>query len=113
MVVDEYSFEGYPVSEVKTRYGLKPYQLEEYEKRSIEEVKAMLSRKNGYRDTETIEQHLVYLQSMAKKLSLLMSSEEREGIMNLEMRRCLDDIKSCCTSLTNRQKAIKDQGIIY
>ncbi len=107
MVVDEYSFEGYPVSEVKTRYGLKPYRIEDYEQRSIEEVQAMLARKRGYTDLETIEQHLSFMESLAKKLNLILASEEREGIMNLEMRQCINDIKNCCVQLAARQKAVK------
>lgn len=111
MVADEYSFEGYPVSEVKTRYGLKPYRIEDYEERSIEEVKAMLARKRGYTDLETTEQHLSFMESLAKKLTLILASEEREGIMNIEIRQCINDIKSCCVQLAARQKAIKEEEI--
>ncbi|MBI2574744.1 hypothetical protein HYV82_02570 [Candidatus Woesearchaeota archaeon] len=111
MVADEYSFEGYPVSEVKTRYGLKPYRIEDYEERSIDEVRAMLARKRGYTDVETIEQHLSFMESLAKKLNLILASEEREGIMNLELRQCINDIKNCCVQLTSRQRAIKESEI--
>ncbi len=104
--LDDFAFEGYPVSDVKSRYGLKPYRLEEYEEKSFDEVKAMLAKARGYKDRDTIEQHLYYLESFSKKLNMILSSEEREGIMNLEVRQTLSEVRQCCLQLTKKLETV-------
>lgn len=108
--IDRYSFQGYPVSEVKNRYGAQPYRLEPHEQHSIREIKAILNKKNGYRDREMVEQHLSYLESLSKKLTLILASEEREGVMNLELRQVVADIRGCCLQLTKKLDLIREES---
>jgi hypothetical protein len=103
----EYAFEGYPVSEVRFRYGLKAYKLEQHEHESIKEIKGLLAKNRGYNERDTCEQHLAYLESLSKKLNLIISSEEHEGIMNLELRQTLSDIRGCCVQLTKKIDALE------
>ncbi len=107
MIADEFAFEGYPVSEVKNRYGLRPYRLELYEEKGILEIKGILSRRNGYADFEMVEQHLAYLESLAKKLNLILQGEEREGLLNLELRQRVGEIRSLCLELSRREEFLK------
>lgn len=106
MSADEYAFEGYPVSEVKSRYGLRQYRLEEYERQSVEEISRLLL-KSGYHDPDVIQQHLVYLESLSKKLNLILSTEEREGLLNLELRNVVGEIRNLCLELSKRHSACK------
>ncbi len=108
MIADEYAFQGYPISEIKTRYGLKqPYKLEEYEQSSINEIKKLILKKKCYRDPEIAEQHLVYLESLAKKLNMILASEEREGLLNLELKQQMAEIRSLCVELAKLYEACK------
>ncbi|MBI3050879.1 hypothetical protein HYY74_00295 [Candidatus Woesearchaeota archaeon] len=108
MTADEYAFEGYPVSEVKNRYGANPYRLEDYEEKSLQEIRAMLQKLHAYKDVETCEQHLAYLQSLLKKLNLIMATEEREGILNLELRKKSGEIRNCCAQLAQRMEEARN-----
>ncbi len=105
---NEYAFEGYPVSEVRARYGLKPYKLEGYELNSINEISHLLKKRN-YGDPEIIEQHLIYLESLSKKLNIILSTEEKEGLMNLELRQSVGEIRNLCLELAKRHGALKRQ----
>ena len=108
--IDNYAFQGYPVSEVKNRYGAQPYRLEAYETQSINEIKVLLKKKNGYHHREIVEQHLFYLESMSKKMTLILASEEREGVMNLELRQVVADIRNCCLQLTKKLDSIREEA---
>ncbi|MBI4439218.1 hypothetical protein HY640_04760 [Candidatus Woesearchaeota archaeon] len=98
VAADEYAFEGYPVSEVKSRYGVKPYRLESYELDSIREVKSMLASMR-YRSRETVEEHIAFMESLVKKLNLIAVTEEREGVMNLELRQSISEVRGLCAQL--------------
>ncbi len=105
---NEYAFEGYPVSEVKARYGLKPYRLEEYEIHSIKEISSLIKKKN-YNDSEVISQHLIYLESLSKKLNLIIATEEKEGLLNLELRQTIGEIRALCIELAKKHESANRQ----
>ncbi len=89
---------GYPLSDIPRRYGPVPYLLKDYEIHSVEDVRKCLKRKKRY-DKLLAEEHLVFLESLAKKITMIMSVEEKEQLTNYELKGQLDDICGLCMKL--------------
>ncbi|MBI2575466.1 hypothetical protein HYV82_06300 [Candidatus Woesearchaeota archaeon] len=99
-----YSFEGYPVEEVKQRYGKEPYRLQDHEQKSIDDVKRCTEKGMYEKDTEALEESIVYLQSLVKKLSMTAMAEQNEGIMNVDLRSKIEEVKALYAKLMARMQ---------
>jgi|GEM_PF-3593105 len=104
-----YSFEGYPVEEVKQRYGKEPYRLQDHEHGSIDDIRRCMEKGRYDRDTEALEESIVYLQSLVKKLSMTAMAEQNEGIMNIDLRSKIDEVKAMYAKLMARMQAQSQQ----
>ena len=90
--------EGYPVSDIPSRFGSDPYVLEDFEKSSIEDIRKCLT--HGYQDSTEIEEHLAFLEHLDRKLRLILQSEQKEGLTNLELAQKIKEIESLCMRLS-------------
>ncbi len=93
-----YAFEGYPVEEVRQRYCRVAYRLQDYEQKACDEIRQMLER-GRFRNPDVIEENILFLQSLVKKLTLVLSSEQNEGILNSELRTRIEEIKALYSRL--------------
>lgn len=100
-----YSFEGYPVEEVKQRYGKEPYKLQDHEQKSIDDIKRCSEKSVYDKDSEALEESIMYLQSLVKKLSLIAMAEQNEGIMNIDLRGKIEEVKALYAKLMARMQA--------
>lgn len=93
MAFEDYDAEfGYSLSELRNSYGRKAYEVPDYEMRSLEEIEMLLDR-GKYAEREGCSEHLKYLEDVQKRLSMIALAEEREGIMNWELREVLERIR--------------------
>lgn len=104
-----YSFEGYPVEEVKQRYGKEPYRLQDHEHNSISDIKQCMEKGRYDKDTEALEESIIYLQSLVKKLSMTAMAEQNEGIMNIDLRSKIEEVKAMYAKLMARMQAQSQQ----
>ncbi len=104
-----YAFEGYPIDELGNRYHREAYRLQEYEHKALEDIRICYEKGKLSRNQEMCEENILYVQSLIKKLSLVMASEQHDGIMNTELRSKIDEIKvlySRLMSLLPKEKNI-------
>lgn len=105
MPEQSYSFEGYPVEEVKQRYGKEPYRMQDHEQKSIDDIRRCSEKSIYDKDSEALEECIMYLQSLVKKLSMIAMAEQNEGIMNIELRAKIEDVKALYAKLMARMQA--------
>lgn len=90
MAFEDYDTEfGYSLTELRNSYGRKAYEVPDYEMRSLEEIEMLLDG-GKYAERGECSEHLKYLEDVQKRLSMIALAEEREGIMNWELREVLE-----------------------
>lgn len=104
-----YSFEGYPVEEVKQRYGKEPYRLQDHEHGSINDIRLCTEKGTYDKDAEALEESIMYLQSLVKKLSMTAMAEQNEGIMNIDLRSKIEEVKALYAKLMAKMQAQSQQ----
>ncbi len=100
--------EGYPVDEVKQRYGRDSYKLQLHELHAIADIKLNLQKGRFDDNAEMIEENMIYLQSLVKKLSMVAMTEQNEGIMNAELRTKIEEIKGLYAKLMAKMQIVKE-----
>ena len=105
-----YSFEGYPVEEVRQRYGKEPYRMQDHEQQSISEINRCTEKGMYDKDSEALEESILYLQSLIKKLTMIAMAEQNEGITNMEIRSRTEEVKGIYAKLMSKlQQQSKSQ----
>ena len=100
MAFEDYDAEfGYSLSELTRSYSKRAYALSEYELRSIDEVEKRI-REGKYSEKSECLEHAKYLEDIQKRLSMIMFAEERESIMNWELREVLQKAKRLSAELS-------------
>ncbi len=89
-----YFFQGYPVEEVKQRYGRDAYKMQVYEIQSLKDIRNCMQKGLYDENQEMLEENIMYIQSLIKKLSMVAMTEQNEGIMNTELRSSIEEVKA-------------------
>ncbi len=100
--------EGYPVEEVKQRYGKDSYKLQLYEIQAINDIIQNFQKGKFDNNPEMLEENMIYLQSLIKKLSMVAMTEQNEGIMNVELRTKIEEIKGLYSKLMSKMKVARE-----
>ncbi|MBI2144372.1 hypothetical protein HYU17_04460 [Candidatus Woesearchaeota archaeon] len=101
MAFEDYDVEyGYSLSDLRRSYSKKAYALPDYEARSLAEIEHSMDA-GSYNERSECMDHLAYLEDLQKKLSFIAMAEEREGIMNWELREVLGVIKKLAARLSS------------
>ena len=100
MAFEDYDAEfGYSLSELTRSYSRRAYTLSEYELRSLDEVERCI-REGRYAEKSECLEHAKYLEGIQKRLSMIMFAEERESIMNWELREVLQRVRRLSAELS-------------
>lgn len=100
MAFEDYDAEfGYSLSELTRSYSRKAYALSEYELRSLDEVERCI-REGRYSVGSECLEHAKFLEGIQKRLSMIVFAEERESIMNWELREVLQKAKRLSVELS-------------
>ncbi len=100
MAVDDYDEEfGYSLSELTRSHSRKAYALSEYELRGIGEIEHRIMARKYKEKSECVE-HENYLAGLQKRLTMILLAEEREGIMNWELREFLKSVRRLSAELS-------------
>lgn len=100
MVFDDYDEEfGYSLNELTDSYSRKAYAVSDYELRSLGEIEHCIVARKYTEKSECVE-HEKYLADLQKRLTMILLAEEREGIMNWELREFLQSIRKLAAELS-------------
>ena len=99
MAFEEYDSDGYPISELSRNHSRKAYSVPDYDVRSLDEIEHYPGRRK-YAERSECAEHITYLENLQKGLSMIRVAEEREGIMNWEIREVLDRVKELIIRLS-------------
>ena len=78
-------------SELKDR-AYTPFELQKYERDSLEEIRKCL--KTGvYKDKDTIQQSLEFIESLANRMNIAINNEKKENKTTWEIESDLNDVK--------------------
>lgn len=77
-----------------------PYELEKYDRESLEEIKKFLNAKK-YTDRKTIMEHLDYLEELANKVQHAIAEEKKDGDVTWELEKDLVEIKALFDKVTD------------
>jgi hypothetical protein len=94
-MVDEFD---YRTPQEVERAMCREYELEFYEKQSLYEIERMLSLRM-YRDSETIQKHIEFLEHLHLKLHSIREAEIKEGFSTFELDRAVVKIKQLSKQL--------------
>ena len=100
MALEDYDAEfGYSLSDFTKSYGRKAYEVPDYELRSVAEIERCAETHNYSEKSECLE-HLKYLEELHKRLSMITFAEEREGMLNWELKEILEKVRKISLQLT-------------
>ena len=99
MAFEEYDSDGYSISELSRNHSRKAYNVPNYDIDSLNEIEQRLDR-GKYANRFACAEHITYLENLQKGLSIIRVGEEREGIMNWEIREVLDRVKKLIVRLS-------------
>lgn len=89
---------GYSIKDLKSKYLQREYELQEYEKDTIEGVREQLE--NGfYDDRGVVLEHSRILRNLLEKLQAIYSAEEKAGLVNWQLRAKIDELRQICSRL--------------
>ncbi|MBN1386401.1 hypothetical protein JW968_05515 [Candidatus Woesearchaeota archaeon] len=88
------------------------YKLPYYDRQSLYEIERMLKDKE-YKDKETAEQHLAYLEHLSDKTKEILSSEKRQGLNNLELEEDLRKMDSVFRQLLSLKSSLPKAPSYY
>lgn len=125
MALEDYDAEfGYSLSDVTKSYGKKAYEVPDYEMHSISEIEGCIEA-SRYTERSKCLEHLNYLEELHKRLSMIAFAEEREGMLNWELRGILEKVRKLSLRLTQLSEHLplvvvyksknsrdKDEGVV-
>lgn len=100
MAFDDYDQDGYPISEFSRNFSRKAYGVPDYDVKSLDEIERCV-REGKYAERSECDDHIRYLEDLQKGLSMIRMAEEREGIMNWELREVLDRVRKLLLKLSS------------
>ena len=107
MAFEDYDVEfGYSISDM-ARGSRKAYEISDYEVESIEAIER-LADQDGYSERSECLEHLHFVERLYKHLSVISLAEEREGIMNWELRGFLKRLEGLSFRLSRRADALPE-----
>ena len=99
MALDDYDEEfGYSLSEMAGSYSKKAYAVSDYELHSLDEIERCIIE-GRYGEISKCLEHQKYLDDLQKRLTMILFVEEREGIMNWELREFLNRARKLAAEL--------------
>ena len=101
MAFEDYDQEfGYSISDLSRNYSKKAYNVPDYDINSLEEIERYI--KGGkYAEKSECDDHIRYLEGLQKGLAMIRVAEERDGIMNWELREVLDRVRKLIIQLSS------------
>jgi hypothetical protein len=94
-------------SELKDR-AYTPFELDNYQRESIEEIKKFL-KEGKYKDKTAIKESLEYIENIANRISIAIQNEGREGKTTWELESDLNMIKKLFNELNKILITIEDK----
>jgi hypothetical protein len=93
-------------SELKDR-AYTPFELAHHDRESIEEIKRCIKQKK-YKDKDTIQQSLEFIEELSNKMNIAVQNEKRDNKTTWELEADLNDLKKIFTELNNLLLAIEN-----
>ena len=94
-------------ADANQREGSKAYALDRADFAAINSVKSFLE-KSIYKELFTVDNHIVCLEDIRKRLSFISAAEARAGLTNWSLQSQIEELRD----LTERLKDIKN-GLIF
>lgn len=88
------------------------YQLPFYDRQSINEIESTIER-NKYKDRDTAEQHLTYLEHLQGKLRSILAEEKRSGLSNPELEADLRKVDQVFRKLYMLKSKLPESSSFY
>ena len=104
MRTEEYDIEGYFRGD-DIRKNERCYSLQHYEAKSISEIQQGLNL--GNMDKEQMPNYLSYLDNLELKFSNILITEEKEGLINWELKSAISLIRKLKDELRTLSKEVK------
>ena len=99
MATDDYDDEfGYSLGDLTRNYNKRAYAVPDYETHSVDEIEHRVVAGKYAERPECVE-HEKYLEDLHKRLTMILLAEEREGIMNWELREFLQRVRKLAEEL--------------
>lgn len=95
---DDYDLDGVPFTEHEKR-GRKEYEIPEHDIESCREIRKRI-QEGSYKDIEEVRDHLEFLEDLIEKVKNIILVEEREGIVNLSLKRDFTKIRDIYNDLS-------------
>ncbi len=92
MAYEQYDVEGYLREDGKLKRNEVAYALQLHEINSLHEISQSLER--GTRNREQLREYLAYLDNLEVKLSTIIVTEEKEGVINMRLKSDLNNVRS-------------------
>ena len=87
-----------------------PYELEKYERDSLEEIKSGL-KKGKYKTKDSIQDSLNFLEKLANKINIASANEKRENKTTWELDTDLADIKKLFDQLDQMLQLLESKEV--
>ncbi len=99
MAFEDYDEEfGYSLSEMTGNYSKRAYAVSEHELHSLDEIEHCIMARKYTERSECVE-HEKFIEDLQKRLTMILLAEEREGIMNWELREFLKRTRNLAAEL--------------
>jgi hypothetical protein len=96
---------GVAFSNTMSNFSRKAYEISEHELDSLREISLYL-RTGRYREKSQCYEHLKYLEDTQKRFNIITLAEEREGIMNWQLREIIRKVGKLSTLLSGVAKGL-------
>ena len=99
MAADDYDVEfGYSLGDLARSHNKRAYEVPDYELHSLDEIEHRM-RAGRYAERSECVEHEKYIEDVQKRLTMILLAEEREGIMNWELREFLQRARKLAAEL--------------
>jgi len=109
MALSEDYLKSVSESQLKDR-AYSPYELEKYERDSVEEIKRGL-KKNAYKNKDDIQDSLNFLEKLANKMNIAISNEKKDNKTTWELETDLIDVKKMFDQLDQMLQALETKEV--
>jgi len=96
-------------SQLKDR-AYTPYELEKYERDSLEEIKKSLKR-GSYKDKQSIQDSLEFLEKLANKMNIAITNEKKDSKTTWELDTDLADMNKMFDQLDGMLQAMETKEV--
>jgi hypothetical protein len=87
-----------------------PYELEKYDRESLEDIKKEL-KKRRYKNKDTIQESLDFLEKLANKMNIAIANEKRENKTTWELETDLTDVRKLFEQLNQILQSIESKEV--